>query len=229
MKYLFTLALVIIAVLCYSELPQKISYQGVLTDNDNNPVADGSYTVDFSIHDNSGLRINEYRAQLWSETQTITVNNGQFRAILGSVNPLKLSFNEPYWLGITVNGYAMTPYSELTSVPFSFNSQNSGNAASLNGFGSSHYLDWDNFTNVPAGIHYSTFSANTSSSNEQSGFNSIGAPAISESPITGNVIRDNFQVSGQTHYSVIIGNVLSSGSNTFGSPQTNSLINNNIQ
>lgn len=152
MKRLLAISLVIITLQCFAELPQKMSYQGVLTDNDGNPVANGSYTVGFSIHNNPGDRAVRERNQLWSETQTITVNNGQFRAILGSVTPLNLPFDEPYWLAITVNGNTMTPYSELTSVPFSFNSKNSMNADSLNGFAGSHYLDWNNMSNVPPGF-----------------------------------------------------------------------------
>jgi len=152
LRYILILMCFIIALQCFAELPQKMSYQGVLTDNDGNPVANGSYTVGFSIHNNPGDRAVRERNQLWSETQTITVNNGQFRAILGSVTPLNLPFDEPYWLAITVNGNTMTPYSELTSVPFSFNSRNSVNADSLNGFAGSHYLDWNNMSNIPPGF-----------------------------------------------------------------------------
>lgn len=152
MKYLLILPFIVFAILCHAELPQTMSYQGVLSDNDGNPVDDGSYSVGFSIHNNPGTRNSGTRTQLWSETQTITVTNGQFRAILGTVNPLSLPFDEPYWLAVSINGSTLTPYSELTSVPFSFYSKSSVNADSLNGFAGSHYLDWGNLTNVPYGF-----------------------------------------------------------------------------
>lgn len=83
--------------------------------------------------------------------------------------------------------------------------------------------------NFPNSLKYSSFTGNTASYNGSYGFYATGSPAISECSICSNVIRETFYISGQLHYSTIVGNVLPAGGNNFGSPQTNSVIANNVQ
>lgn len=120
MKYklfLLTTILMLITVIIRGQVPQTISYQGVLTDENGTVVADGSYNLSFNLYDalTGGTA-------LWTENQSVAVSNGIFNAILGSVNPLTLTFDIQYWLGVSVEGGAeLSPRIQLTSSPYSFN------------------------------------------------------------------------------------------------------------
>jgi hypothetical protein len=101
-----------------AQIPQTMSYQGVLTDANGNPVPDGNVALKFRLYDaaNGGTPI-------WEETQSVSVVKGIFNTILGSVTPLNLPFDKPYWLGITVgNGTELAPRIALTASPYSLNS-----------------------------------------------------------------------------------------------------------
>ncbi|HPG39391.1 MAG TPA: hypothetical protein PLP19_01005 [bacterium] len=132
MKYLtlksvlfFILVVIFLENLCLGQIPQTISYQGILSNADGSLVSDGNYTLTFKLYDNAtGGTI------LWSETQNISINNGIFNVILGSIDPLSISFNDPYWLGITVGeGSEFIPRVELTSSAYSLNTRSVANSA----------------------------------------------------------------------------------------------------
>ncbi|NIA28741.1 MAG: hypothetical protein GWP06_02365 [Actinobacteria bacterium] len=101
------------------QIPQTISYQGVLTDVNGNTV-NGNQNFIFKIYDDS-----TGGSLLWSEERaSIPVSNGIFNVILGSTNPLNLPFDKPYWLGITVGqGSDLTPRIELTSSAYSLSAR----------------------------------------------------------------------------------------------------------
>lgn len=106
------------ATFAFGQIPQTMSYQGVLTEANGNPV-NGSVSLTFKLYDAA-----TGGTKLWEETQQVTVINGLFNVILGSVNPLTLPFDKPYWLGICVDGGAeLTPRIELTSSPYSMTAQ----------------------------------------------------------------------------------------------------------
>ena len=97
-----------------ADVPQTMSYQGVLRDASGNPVADGDYSVSFTLY---------YAATgpgaIWTETQLLSAEAGIINATLGSTTPLAPPFNVTYWLGIAVEGEAeLTPRVELTSAPY---------------------------------------------------------------------------------------------------------------
>ncbi|MCJ7812004.1 hypothetical protein MUP95_01625, partial [bacterium] len=123
----FSALLLMLAVqIVWGQIPQKMSYQGVLTDADGSVVPDGSYSLTFKLYDATADG-----TILWSETQDVSVNNGIFNAILGSVNPLNIPFDNTYWFGITVGeGSELMPRIQLTSSAYSFRATN---ADSLNG------------------------------------------------------------------------------------------------
>ena len=73
----------------FSQVPQTISYQGVLTDTDGAIVHDGNYPIVFTLYDALTGGTN-----LWTETQTVSVSGGLFNVILGSVNPINLEFDK---------------------------------------------------------------------------------------------------------------------------------------
>jgi len=77
---------VLVVALCataFADIPETISYQGVLRDDDGNPVPDGAYSVTFRLYD-----VATHGTALWTETQSISVSGGILNAHLGSVVPL---------------------------------------------------------------------------------------------------------------------------------------------
>jgi hypothetical protein len=117
------------ATLAFAEgVPQLVNVQGLLTDSGDEPVADGAHEVTFAVYnvENGG-------SELWSETRTVSTEDGLFTIILGETNPLTESlFAYPdLWLGITVSGDTeMTPRQRLTSVPYALNAPGAGGSGS---------------------------------------------------------------------------------------------------
>src|SRR3990172_5251053 len=101
-----------------SQIPQTMSYQGILAGTDGEPVTDANYQITFKLYDDT---LNT--AAIWEENQTVAVINGLFNAILGSNNPLALPFNRPYWLGITIGAEnELTPRLPLAASPYALSS-----------------------------------------------------------------------------------------------------------
>jgi hypothetical protein len=128
MKKLFIFSVLFLLFVCRvgrAQIPQTISYQGILTDTEGGAVPDGSYNLTFKLYDAA-----VDGSLLWSEAQDIMVNKGLFNVILGRVNPLDAPFDESYWLGITVgSGSELTPRVELTSSAYSLNAQSIADSA----------------------------------------------------------------------------------------------------
>lgn|GEM_PF-791760 len=96
--------------------PQLVSYQGRLTDSDGEPVEDGNYDLTLSIWD--ALSTGNSK---WSETQlAVPVKAGLFTIQLGAVNPLPDSVfdGDLRYLEVSVNGQALSPRTQFTSVGF---------------------------------------------------------------------------------------------------------------
>lgn len=102
-----------------AQIPQTVSYQGRLLGEAGAPVPDGDYSVDFALY---GVPAGP-DAPLWTEAHAaVPVSAGYFHVMLGSLVPLDLPFNVPYWLGISVGaGSELTPRVELASSPYSLN------------------------------------------------------------------------------------------------------------
>lgn len=104
----------VLAVVGAAAVPETMSYQGLLRDAVGDPVPDSAYHVTFRLwtQDIGG-------ALLWEEIQTVHTSDGVFDAVLGSVAPLTLEFDAPYWLGVSVGGDPeLTPRTPLTSAPY---------------------------------------------------------------------------------------------------------------
>jgi len=116
MKSFAVVALILMSGFAYAQIPQTISYQGVLTDASGEPVTAAGVKLTFRIHTNPNNS-----AVLWQEVHdNVPVENGVFNVILGSQTPLDLPFDSPYFLGITVgDGTELMPLIELTSSPYS--------------------------------------------------------------------------------------------------------------
>ncbi len=122
MRYiLFTLTIMVfvLSLTITAQVPNKISYQGLLTTSSGTPVQDGGYDLKFDFYNLSTA--GELR---YTETQnSITVESGTFSVIL---HPPVSIFSESLWVEVTamsgpISGLPVTfsPRTELTSAPYS--------------------------------------------------------------------------------------------------------------
>lgn len=103
--------------------PVTIEFQGYLTDAQGGPV-NGNVEMVFALHRPASGGI-----ALWSETQTVNVNNGVYFVDLGKVNPLTtVPFEAPYYLGIKVGAEWLDPRLPLTSAGLAYRARNAENA-----------------------------------------------------------------------------------------------------
>lgn len=111
MKKLLTITIIMISSFSWAQIPQTLSFQGVLVNpSDGQAVVDSSYTFIFSIYN-----VDTGGSALWTETQTLTTSQGQYSAILGSVFPIDITGSENYWLGIQVDPSPELGRVQLTS------------------------------------------------------------------------------------------------------------------
>ena len=107
-------------------VPSMMNYQGVLSDpTTGDPVPDGDYEIRFALYD-----VASGGTALWTETQTVPVENGLFSVLLGSVNPLSPGdFTGATYLGVKVGADAeMTPRLQIVSVPYAIHAQQAARA-----------------------------------------------------------------------------------------------------
>ena len=115
--------LVLIGIICfvslvYADVPRVINYQGRFTDNDDNPLT-GNYLVTFRFYE-----VGTGGEMLWEEGHILTMANGVFNALLGSIKPLELDFNKDLWLGIEVaSDGEMSPRIKLASSAYAMNAE----------------------------------------------------------------------------------------------------------
>ena len=80
-----------------TQIPQRMNFQGLITDSGGTPV-NGSLNLIFRIYDQSSGG-----TMRWTETQNgVTVNDGIFNVVLGTVNAIDLPFRREYWLTFEV-------------------------------------------------------------------------------------------------------------------------------
>ncbi|MCP4703781.1 MAG: hypothetical protein GY865_04150 [candidate division Zixibacteria bacterium] len=115
---LLMLLLMIFISSASADIPQLISFQGVLAD-DLGKALDTTLPVTFTIYyeETGGL-------SLWSETHpSVTVRGGLFDILLGSIEPLvdTVFADTSRWLGITAGiEDEMSPRTSFSSVPYSY-------------------------------------------------------------------------------------------------------------
>ncbi len=123
-------------------IPHLINYQGMLTDDSGNPLT-GSFDITFKIYNDASAG-----TKRWEETQSgVTVTNGLFNVILGSVTPIDLLFYENYWLDITVGEEQMPSRLRLLSVGFAYRAwkaDTASYASSVSGASHNHDADYVN-------------------------------------------------------------------------------------
>ncbi|OIO02899.1 MAG: hypothetical protein AUJ51_05655 [Elusimicrobia bacterium CG1_02_56_21] len=120
MKMLKALVLEIFSVLLLlpalaGAAPALINYQGRLVDANGNPLS-GAYSITFSIYSAASGG-----SAIWTETQSLSLDNGIFSASLGASSALTPSVfsSDTRYLGVQVGADAeMTPRTQLLSVPY---------------------------------------------------------------------------------------------------------------
>lgn len=124
------LAVLLSAFSASAQIPKTLSFQGYLTDKaSGNPVGgstDVTRNMSFAIYDafTDGT-------QLWSESHNdVIVSKGLYHVILGSNgSPLTLSFNQTYYLQVSIEGEVFDKRIEITSSAYSISSINTTNTS----------------------------------------------------------------------------------------------------
>ena len=102
----------------YAQFPQKMNYQGYLTNTSGVPI-NGTVQMIFSIYN-----VSVGGSPLWTETHSVTLSQGVYSVILGegsTPTPINLPFDTAYYLGVQVGADPeMTPRKILTSVGYAF-------------------------------------------------------------------------------------------------------------
>jgi hypothetical protein len=122
----------VIGTIAYSQVPKKISYQGLLTTS-GTPVPDGNYNLTFNLYTNSSGG-----TSLWTETHTgVPVSNGTFNVILGQITSLDgVSFAGQLYLGVAEGSNPeFSPRTPLTSAPYAMRADTAQYATSGGGGG----------------------------------------------------------------------------------------------
>jgi uncharacterized protein (TIGR02145 family) len=113
---------IFLPILIYAQVPQLINYQALLTYPQTNlPIADGEYTITFSIYS-----VTTGGTSLWTETQIIQTTNGIYSVLLGSLNPIDASLfaSIERYLGVTINADAeMKPRKQIVSIPYAIHAK----------------------------------------------------------------------------------------------------------
>ncbi len=112
------LALVVLAPSVSAAVPPLLVVQGLARTLSGDPIADGSYSFQFGMYDDSTAG-----TLLWSETQaSVPVSGGVFSAALGTVTALGDSVfgGVGRWLQVTIGANPPLPRIRLTTSPFSF-------------------------------------------------------------------------------------------------------------
>jgi hypothetical protein len=127
----------------------SIRYQGRLTDSSGLPVADGVYTMTFSIYD-----VFTAGSPLWTQTSAVTITNGLFDVALGEIsNPIDAAVfpGGPRWLGVQVDpDPEMTPRQPFDSIPYAVMAENLRSGGTTSDTSSSALYTFTNNGSGPA-------------------------------------------------------------------------------
>lgn len=102
-----------------SAVPSFLTQQGRLFDKESSEPVSGSVTLVFTIYDDPEL--SEAENVLWTETQTVTLDDGYFSAALGEEEALDPAIfdGSVRYLGVKAGADdEMTPRQAITSVPY---------------------------------------------------------------------------------------------------------------
>lgn len=98
----------------HAQLDPTLSIQGILKKSNGVAVDDGIYSVTFKLY-----TVAVGGTAVWNETQSaVEVSTGIYSVTLGTVNPLNVPFNQPYYLGVTFGSSELAPRVLLTAAPY---------------------------------------------------------------------------------------------------------------
>lgn len=114
------LIILLVVSIAAADVPQRINYQGKLTDGDGNPVTDNTYFLKFKIYGSASGD-----DSLWyTGFQPVLVTGGLFSYQLGSVVPIPddlFAGSTERYLGITVGGDPeLDPRTKIVSVAYAY-------------------------------------------------------------------------------------------------------------
>jgi hypothetical protein len=118
---LFTLLMLCAAIgTAKAQVPANLAFQGLLTDENGVPLPSGDYSISFRIYP-----VETGGTALWTEVQSVSVEDGVANAVLGRINPLTLAFDDPYWLGITIgqNPTELSPRIPMAAAAYALNAR----------------------------------------------------------------------------------------------------------
>lgn len=101
-----------------ADVPQLLSYQGRLTNTVNEPVADGLYSITFSIYD-----AESNGTVVWSESlNDVQLTQGLFSVFLGQTIPITSTvFSEPNrYLEVSINDEIVTARHRFSTVSYAY-------------------------------------------------------------------------------------------------------------
>lgn len=228
-QLVLTCQLALVSSHLMAALPQTINYQGVLANSGGTPV-NTTVSMTFSVYNAPGSSM-----PLYVESQpAVVVTNGNFNVVIGSVTPISLGFDVPYWLGVQINADGeMSPRQPLAASPYAFRAASLDSAAtvtggqitgSLSGTLISGNLDGSKITGTINGAQINGTISNAFVDGGRL-INTLNAPAniamVSSTATVGNIMKGssrfihNFGVSN-TFVGVNSGNFSLSGSSNTG-------------
>ena len=99
-----------------AQVPARISYQGLVLDQNQAALADGAYRVTFRLYADEDAP----GQALWSETQTVSVEGGLLSTMIGAERALNLPFDQPYFLSVEIEGQPESQRMALSSAAYAF-------------------------------------------------------------------------------------------------------------
>lgn len=101
-----------------ASVPREIVYQGLLTDQNKTPLADGDYQITFSLYDAESAT-----TALWTEDQTLKTKQGVFSASIGTkTGGINIAFDKQYWLGVKAGNKELLPRVKIGSSAYALRS-----------------------------------------------------------------------------------------------------------
>ncbi len=122
---MFMIGMIVLATVVSAQIPERINYQGYLTDKVTSEPLEGPVVLTFRLFELIDCDTGTQSEAVWAEMHTsVDLDNGIFSVILGSVTafPDSLIFDEEYCLGVEVDGEELLPRQPLSSVAYALNS-----------------------------------------------------------------------------------------------------------
>ncbi len=115
-SFLFLIPFLFLMTDIAAQTAPTLNIQGVLRDDQNKAVSDGTYQLTFKLYE-----AQTGGAEIWTEDQSLSITNGVYSALLGDVTDLSgIGFSSQYYLGIAVDGgLELGPRIPLSLSPYS--------------------------------------------------------------------------------------------------------------